>query len=232
MIPFLNNIIFQYTNPLSFETEPHHIDTNPLIRLHCDSYLYCLRYKTLEPLRSQNPFQLIFNPVQGVNTGTYHRTIHSQNITLSVQDVFITYMDKLIEHDENLKTPVYLHSHLESLKEKHEYFEVPDLETTITRHNNPHYWLQQDIAQVKQFQYRYFQNIILYEDTVPQRKVFSHFRLKFFSFNYQIIWEYQDQNAYINFPKVLTETEQLPFIINNTNKHVLCKDLLSLLILT
>ena len=23
VIPFLNNIIFQYTNPFSFETEPH-----------------------------------------------------------------------------------------------------------------------------------------------------------------------------------------------------------------
>ena len=25
VIPFLNNITFQYTNPLSFETEPHNI---------------------------------------------------------------------------------------------------------------------------------------------------------------------------------------------------------------
>ena len=38
-------------------------------------------------------------------------------------------MDKLIEHNENRDTPLYLHSHLESLKEKHDYFEVPDLET-------------------------------------------------------------------------------------------------------
>ena len=40
-------------------------------------------------------------------------------------------MDKFIEHKENLDTPVYLPSHLKSLKEKHEYFEVPDLETKI-----------------------------------------------------------------------------------------------------
>ena len=95
-------------------------------------------------------------------------------------------MDKLIEHDENLDTPVYLPSHLESLKEKHEYFEVPDLETKILRHNNPHYWLQ-DILQIRQFQYRFFQNIILNGDTVPQTKVFSPFLLKFFRFNYQLI---------------------------------------------
>ena len=49
-------------------------------------------------------------------------------------------MDKLIEHNENLETPVYLPSHLESLREKHEYFEAPDLEITpITRLNIPHY---------------------------------------------------------------------------------------------
>ena len=30
--PFLNNIIFQYTNPLSFEREPHTIHTIPLAR--------------------------------------------------------------------------------------------------------------------------------------------------------------------------------------------------------
>ena len=62
-------------------------------------------------------------------------------------------MDKLIEHIENLNTPLYLPSHLESPKDKHGYFEVPDLETKIQRHNNPQYWLHQDIAQIKHFQY-------------------------------------------------------------------------------
>ena len=93
--PFLNNIIFQYTNPLSFETEPHIIHTIPLVREHCDSYLYYIRYKTLDITPSQQLFQVIFNPVEGINTGTYYRTIYPQNITLSIQDVFITYMDKL-----------------------------------------------------------------------------------------------------------------------------------------
>ena len=150
--PFLNNIIF----PLSFETEPRKIHTIPLVGEHYDSYLYYSRYKSLEPLRSQNPVQIIFNPVKGINTGTYYKTIHPQNIALSIQDVFITYMDKLIEHNENLDTPLYLPSDLESLNEKLEYFEETDLETKISRHNNPHYWLQQDIAQIKQFQYRLF----------------------------------------------------------------------------
>ena len=161
--------------------------TIPLARDHCDSYLYYIRYKTLEITPSQNPFQIIFNPVKGMSTGTYYRTIHPQNITLSIPDVFITYMEKLIEFNENQDTPLYPPSHLDNLKHKSECFEVPDLETRIQRHDNLHYWLQQDILQVKNFQYRFFYNITTIEDTIPQVKVFTHFLLKFFRFNYQLL---------------------------------------------
>ena len=173
--PFLNNIIFQYTNPLPFETEAHTIHTIPLARETCDSYLYYIRYKTLEITLSQNLFQIIFNPVKGISTGTYYRTIHLQTITLSIQDVFITSMEKLIEFIENQDTPLYPPSHLDDLKHKSDYFYVPDLETRIQRHDNPHYWLQQDILQVKNFQYRFFYNITLNEDTIPQVKDFTQF---------------------------------------------------------
>ena len=66
-----------------------------------------------------------------MNTEIYYTTNSSQNITLSIQDVFMTYMDKLVEHIENLDTPLYLPCHLESLEEKHDYNEVPELETKI-----------------------------------------------------------------------------------------------------
>ena len=52
--------------------------------------------------------------------------------------------------------------------------------------------------------------------------------MKFFRFNYQLIWEQQDQNAYISFPHVLTEPELLPFIISDRNKHVHYRDLTSI----
>ena len=177
--PFLNSIIFQYTNPLPFETEPHTLHIIPLAREHCDSYLYFIRYKTLEITSSQFLFQVSFNPVKGISTGTYYRTIHPQNITLSIQDVFLTYMQKLIEFNENQNTPLYRPSHLEDLKHKSEYFDVPDLETRIQRHDNPLYWLQQDILQVKNFQYRFFNNIILTNDTIPQVKIFTQFIILF-----------------------------------------------------
>ena len=98
----------------------------------------------------------------------------------------------------------------------------------IERQNNHHYWLQQDILQITQFQYTFFQNIILYEDIVPQIKVYSQLLLKLFRFNYQHLWEEQDQPASKNFPQALTHTELLPFIIQDGSKHLLYKDLTQL----
>ena len=80
-----------------------------------------------------------------------YRTIHPQNIRLPIQDVFRTYMQKLIEFNENQDTPLYRSSHLEDLKHRSECFEVLDLDTRVQRHEvrNPHYWLQKDILQIK-----------------------------------------------------------------------------------
>ena len=67
--PFLQNLIFQYTNPLPFETEPRSIHTIPLLREHLDSYLQYIRYKTYEIMPSQTQFQINFNLVEKVNKG-------------------------------------------------------------------------------------------------------------------------------------------------------------------
>ena len=91
----------------------------------------------------------MFNPVKGISPGTYYRTIHPHKITLSIQDVFRTYMQKLIEFIENQDTLLYRSSHLEDLKHNSECFEDPDLDTRIERHDNPHYWLQHEILQIK-----------------------------------------------------------------------------------
>ena len=133
-------------------------------------------------------------------------------------------MQKFIEFNENQETPLYLPSHLEDLKHKSKYFEVPDLKTRIQTPDNPHYWLQQAILQVKNFQYRLFNNITLTDDTIPQVNVFTQFLLKFFRFNFQLLWEQQDQQAYIHFPQILTQTELLPYIIKNEHRHLQYKD--------
>ena len=57
---------------------------------------------------------------------------------------------------------------------------------------------------------------------------FSHFLLKCFRVNYQLLWEQKDQNAYIQFSQVLTEIEILPFIIRNDFKHPLYKDFINI----
>ena len=136
-------------------------------------------------------------------------------------------MQKLIEFKENQDTPLYCPSHLEDLNHKSEYFEVTDLETRIQRHDNPHYWLQQNILQVKNFLYRFFNNITLTDDTIPQVKIFTQFLLKFFRFNYQQLWEQEDKQAYINFPQIPTQTELVLYIIKNEYKHLQYRDLTS-----
>ena len=84
-------------------------------------------------------------------------------------------MQKLIEFNENQDTPLYRLSHLHELKHRSKYFEVPDLDTKIQRHDNPHYWLQRGILQIKNFQYRLFNNIILTDGTIPQVKTLPIF---------------------------------------------------------
>ena len=51
-----------------------------------------------------------------------------------------------------------------------------------------------------------------------------NFYENFFRFNYQLLWEQQDQQAYIRFPKVLTETELLPYFIKNEHRQVQYRD--------
>ena len=146
---------------------------------------------------------------------------------LSKDYPYFSYMQKLIELNENQNTPLYCPSHLQELKHRSENFEVPDLDTKVQRQDNPHYWLQRDILQIKNFQYRFFNNIILTDDTIPQVKIFTQFLLKFLRFNYELLWEQKDQQAYINFPQLLTHIELLPYIIKNENKHLQYRDLTS-----
>ena len=104
-----------------------------------------------------------------------------------MQDNFITYINRLIEHNENSEVPIYRPSLLESPEEKHEYIEILYLETKIQRHNDPRYWVKQYILQIKYFQYKLFQNNIINEDTIPQIN-FLHFVSNFSRFNYQLKW--------------------------------------------
>ena len=56
---------------------------------------------------------------------------------------------------------------------------------------------------------------------------FPFLLLKIPRFNYQLLWEQQDQIECITFPQVLTEIELLPYTISNRNKHFHYRDLTS-----
>ena len=44
--PFFHNIVYNYTQPLSFENEPYTLETIPLIREHLDTYLFYIRHRS------------------------------------------------------------------------------------------------------------------------------------------------------------------------------------------
>ena len=85
-------------------------------------------------------------------------------------------MNKLIEFNENLDTPLYRFSLIENRQQK-QFFEVPVIDSKITRH--PHYWVQHDILQITHFQYNFFQNFTLNDDTIPHIQIFARFLLHF-----------------------------------------------------
>ena len=128
-------------------------------------------------------------------------------------------MSKSIEFKENLVTPIYRPSILEGLQQKHLSFKVLDTDSQINRQNNPHDWLQQDILQITHFQYNFFQNHTLNDDTKPQIQIFARFLLKYFRCNYQLIWLQQDQSAYLYFPQTFEKVDLLPFNIRDAFKH-------------
>ena len=136
----------------------HSLHTSPLVREQLDPYLYYIRYKTLDINASQNPFQITFNPVQNNNYGTFYRTVCAQSIPISIKDVFVTYLNKLIEYNETLDHPLLRPSHLKSPREKRNYFEVNNIETNIKRQNHSQYWLHQDIFPIKPISVQIYAN--------------------------------------------------------------------------
>ena len=106
-------------------------------------------------------------------------------MTFPLQDVSINYTDKSRDYNENIHTPIDRPSLLESLRQKHECFKVQNIESKITRHNNPQYWLQQD--KLHNSPKLFFKTSITHnEDPIPQIEVLSRLQ--------------QNQSAYTNFP--------------------------------
>ena len=56
---FLHIIVYNYTQPLSFENEPYSLETIHLIREHLDTYLFYIRHRQLF-LRNIHHSKLLF----------------------------------------------------------------------------------------------------------------------------------------------------------------------------
>ena len=94
LIQFLNNLIYNSTTPLSFETYPEDIYTTPLIREHHDSYLYYIDTHSLIPNSDEPPFSFPFTSPT-TRSDTFQKNIHPNNIQIPIAHVFATFLNNL-----------------------------------------------------------------------------------------------------------------------------------------
>ena len=139
--PFLQNIIYNYTQPLSFENEPFIIETFPLIREHLDTYLFYIRYRNTTITTEYPTFQLSF-PQEGSSLHQiYGRTINPINLLTPMKEVFKTFLNHVREHNLANETPKFSPKALEELDQHVSNFEAEVIERLVDPQNNPHHWL-------------------------------------------------------------------------------------------
>ena len=217
--PFLQNIIYNYTQPLSFENEPFTIETIPLIREHLDTYLFYIRYRVTNITTEYSTFQISF-PQQGSSSHqVYRRTINPINLLSPIKEVFQTFLNRVKELNLVNETPRFSPNALEELDQHVANFEVEIKERLVETQNNPHHWLQADTLRIQNFLYHYFKDPTLNDQTIPRIQIISLFLRKYFRFIYQLLWSPQDQPAFTAFPNYFTPNECLPFIMNEHNEH-------------
>ena len=72
----------------------------------------------------------------------------------------------------------------QALLTKETYFELPNLGHLRTLENNPHHWPITDILQMRHFQYQFFKNLTLNNQTIKQIRIYSLLLRKIFRHNY------------------------------------------------
>ena len=197
--PFLNNIIYNYTKPLSFENEPYSLETIPPIREYLDKYLFYIRHKSTTISTEYPAFQITFPQQETSSTQTYRRTINTINLQVHIEGVFYAFLNHVKDFNLSLENPKYSPNALQEIELYIHNFEVEDIERIVISQDNPHHWLQTDIIQIQSFLYHYLKDITLNEQSVSQIKLISLFLRKFFRFNHQLIWSEKDQAAFTAF---------------------------------
>ena len=205
--PFLLNIVYNYTKPLSFENEPYSLETIPLIREHLDTYPFYIRHKSTTVSTEYPSFQITFPQQEISSNQTYRRTINPINLHIHIKDVFHAFLNQVKEFNLALENPKYSPNALRELERYLHNFEVEDIGRIVRTQDNPHHWLQTDIIRIQSFLYLYFKDITLNEQSISQIKLISLFLRKCFRFNYPLLWSEQDQSAFTVFTTHFTADE-------------------------
>ena len=100
---FIDNLRYNITTPLPFETYTEDIYTTPLFREHHDSYLYYIETHSLTRDVNTSPFSIIFNTQQAV----YNKHIYPFNIIIPISQVFLVFLAKLEEINNLTDDPTF-----------------------------------------------------------------------------------------------------------------------------
>ena len=137
--PFLQNIVYNYTQLLSFENEPFSLETIPVIRKHLDTYLFYTRHRSTTASTEYPSFQITFP--QQETSSSYRRTIYSIKLKITNKEVFYAYafLNRVKEYNSTLENPQYCPNALEELERYIPNFDVDDMERLFITQNNPHH---------------------------------------------------------------------------------------------
>ena len=86
--PFLHIIVYNYTQPLSFENVPYSLETIPFIREHLDTYLFYIRHRSATASTEYPSFQIILPQQETSSIQTYIKTINPINLQIPIKEVF------------------------------------------------------------------------------------------------------------------------------------------------
>ena len=196
---FLNNIVYNYTKPLSFENEPYSLETTPLIRGHLDTYLSILDIDLQLFLQNIQLFRSLSLNKKLLQAKHIEEQL-TQLISKFIFKTFFTlFLNQVREFNLSLENPKYSSNALQEIERYIHNFEVEDVERIVISPDNPHHWLQTDIIQKQSFLYHYLKDITLNEQSISQIKLISLFLRKFFRFNHHLIWSEKDQVAFTAF---------------------------------
>ena len=115
--PFLYNIVYNYTKPLSFEKEPYSLETMPLIGKHLDTYLFYIRHRSTTISTEHPAFQIAFPQQETSSTQTYRRTINPINLQVHNKDDIYAFLNQVKNSINQSKIQIIAQMHFKELND-------------------------------------------------------------------------------------------------------------------